>query len=518
MYKLGIDVGGTNTDSVLLDEKMNLIGSIKVPTSLDIHRGIQDSISGLLDQTQIDPKQIKYVMLGTTQCANAIVECKKLIKVCVIRLGYPATAAIEPFTEWPEPLKHAIQDQVFLLSGGFEFNGIPLSDFDEEKARGIIKNLKGKATAFAITSVFSCIKHEQELLLQEIIKQEIGSNAIVSLSHCIGSMGLIERENATILNAALNNVMQQCITGFKKAVKTNGIENANLYICQNDGTLMSLEFASQFPIFTVASGLTNSIRGASYLENRQNSIVIDVGGTTLDIGVIQSGYPRESSIAVEIGGIRTNFRMPDVISIGLGGGSIVKQINERIAIGPESLGHEITTKSLAFGGSILTTTDIAVRLGLADIGDKAKVAHLSEDFAKKVLEILFEKVIQLIDKMKSSSHDNAEVILVGGGSIIIPSEIGSQIKFCRPRYGSVANAIGAAIGKISGVHEQLYNLNEIDRTLAINEVTSLANERAISAGAEKHSLEIVEFDETHLAYHPGNTMKIKVKVVGNLLM
>jgi N-methylhydantoinase A/oxoprolinase/acetone carboxylase beta subunit len=97
MYRLGIDVGGTNTDAVLLDEKFQLVDSVKVPTSSDIQRGIHAAIDSLLNQTKVNPKQISHVMLGTTQCTNAIVECKRLVKVGVIRLGYPATASIEPF-------------------------------------------------------------------------------------------------------------------------------------------------------------------------------------------------------------------------------------------------------------------------------------------------------------------------------------------------------------------------------------------------------------------------------------
>ena len=98
---------------------------------------------------------------------------------------------------------------------------------------------------------------------------------------------------------------------------------------------------------------------------------------------MQDGFPRESSVAVEVGDIRTNFRMPDIISVGLGGGSIVRSENGKITVGPDSVGYKIGQEALVFGGHTLTTTDIAVRLGLADVGDKSLVAHLDEDFAKR---------------------------------------------------------------------------------------------------------------------------------------
>lgn len=179
----------------------------------------------------------------------------------------------------------------------------------------------------------------------------------------IGSVGLIERENATILNAALCKVIETTSTGFENALEAEGIQGAEVYLCQNDGTLMSIEYAKQFPILTIACGPTNSIRGASYLANIKDTMVLDVGGTTSDIGVLQDGFPRESSVAVEVGDIRTNFRMPDIISVGLGGGSIVRVDNGQITVGPDSVGYKIAEEALVFGGSTLTTTDIAVRPG-----------------------------------------------------------------------------------------------------------------------------------------------------------
>ncbi len=105
---------------------------------------------------------------------------------------------------------------------------------------------------------------------------------------------------------------------------------------------MSIEYAVKYPIFTVACGPTNSLRGASYLSELTDAIVLDVGGTTTDIGVLVQSFPRESSLAVEIGGARTNFRMPDLISIGLGGGTIIRiEENGEFTIGPDSVGYRL---------------------------------------------------------------------------------------------------------------------------------------------------------------------------------
>ena len=88
---------------------------------------------------------------------------------------------------------------------------------------------------------------------------------------------------------------------------------------------MSADFAEQYPVLTFASGPTNSMRGAAFLSGLKDAMVVDVGGTTSDVGALTHGFPREASVAVEIGGVRTNFRMPDVYSFGLGGGSLVQR-------------------------------------------------------------------------------------------------------------------------------------------------------------------------------------------------
>ena len=134
----------------------------------------------------------------------------------------------------------------------------------------------------------------------------MGEDVHVSISSEIGSMGLIERENAAILNAALYQVADRFTEGFARSLAEEGVTNADVYLSQNDGTLMTMEYARRYPILTIACGPTNSIRGASYLSNLSNAVVIDVGGTTTDLGMIQNGFPRESGVAVTIGGVRTN--------------------------------------------------------------------------------------------------------------------------------------------------------------------------------------------------------------------
>ena len=292
--------------------------------------------------------------------------------------------------------------------------------FDTAAAATFFEELKAQnVKSVAISCVFSTVRNDHELEAAKLCKEIMGEDVHVSVSSEIGSMGLIERENATILNAALYKVAQTFTEGFAQSLVNEGVTNAQVYLSQNDGTLMTMEYARRYPILTIACGPTNSIRGACYLSQLKNAIVIDVGGTTTDLGVIQNGFPRESGVAVTIGGVRTNFRMPDVVSIGLGGGSIVRQKEDgTVTVGPDSVGYQITEKALCFGGDICTATDIAVRLGMADLGNPALVSQIDEEFAQRAMDAIRTLCEDSIDAMKVSA-DDVDVILVGGGSIAV---------------------------------------------------------------------------------------------------
>lgn len=515
MYKLGIDVGGTNTDAVLIDENYQVLAEIKRPTSGDIYEGIVDAIKTILDKSQIAPDEIRQAMLGTTQCTNAIVERKHLASVALLRIGAPATLGVPPMVDWGDDIKATVIASA-IVGGGFEYDGKKLWDLDESAIRTFFESVKGKAESVAISSVFSTIRNDHELRAAEICREVFGEEIHISISSEIGSMGLIERENATILNAALFHVAESFTEGFAKSLEEMGITNAEIYLSQNDGTLMTMEYARRYPILTIACGPTNSIRGASYLSKLNNALVVDVGGTTTDLGMIQNGFPRESSIAVSIGGVRTNFRMPDVVTIGLGGGSIVRQKPDgTITVGPDSVGYEISKKALIFGGDVMTTTDIAVRLGMYELGDVSKVAHISMEFAEAVMAVIKTMVEDAIDAMKISSAD-IDVILVGGGSIIIPEELGGAASVQKPMFFGTANAIGSAISKVSGTYEKLIDYNQIPREVALENAKNEAIDMAVNAGAVRETVEIIDMEDVPLAYYAGNTNRVKIKAAGDL--
>jgi N-methylhydantoinase A/oxoprolinase/acetone carboxylase beta subunit len=258
------------------------------------------------------------------------------------------------------------------------------------------------------------------------------------------------------------------------------------------------------------------LRGAAFLSKLPDALVVDVGGTTTDIGVLRNGFPRESSAVIEICGVRTNFRMPDLVSIGLGGGSIIQGSASSIRVGPESVGFRISTEAIVFGGSILTATDIAVKNGFAAIGNPLAVDKLSASDAAAAGTIIKNMIENAIDSVKTQAGD-VPVILVGGGSIIIPNSIKGASEVIVPEYFSVANAIGSAIAQVSGSVDGIFDVVQKGRETVLDEIKEEAINEAVKAGAARESVKIVEIEEIPLAYLPSNAVRFRAKAVGDLI-
>ncbi len=511
--RLGIDVGGTNTDAVLMDGR-RVVATLKTPTTEDVSSGIVTALSDLLAKAAANAADVTAVMIGTTHFTNAVVEGRRLAPTAAIRLGAPATRSLPPLVDWPKRLTAAIGGHAYLCKGGHEFDGREISQLDIEELRRIAVEIADAGVhSVAITSVFSPVNGEMEEEAAAVLIHEVPGLS-VSLSREIGRIGLLERENATILNASLQPLAERIVAGFDEAVVRVGID-APIFISQNDGTLMSLDQTRRYPVATFASGPTNSMRGAAFLSGMVDCAVVDVGGTTADVGVLTSGFPREASVAVDIGGVRTNFRMPDVLPLGIGGGSLVRGDPDAVTVGPDSVGYELTERALVFGGSELTATDVAVAGGLADIGDAAAVDGLNSSLVDAALARIRNDVADTVDRMKTSAEPIA-VVAVGGGSILLPDELPGASEVIRPDNFAVANAIGAAIAQVGGEVDRIYALATIGREEALAAAQEEAIDRAVAAGADPASVEVADVEEVPLAYLPSNAVRIRVKAVGDL--
>lgn len=510
---IGVDVGGTNTDAVLLDGS-RVIASIKSPTTHDVGSGIVAAISSIMESSGCAVADVSSVMIGTTQFTNAFVEGKKLVPVAVVRAGLPATRSILPMTEFPTHLISQIGRQSYLVEGGYNFDGSQINPLDESAVAQAARDIGKKGIGSVVVSgVFTPINDTMETRMAEIIRQEV-PDVEVTLSSEIGRIGLIERENAAIMNASLAQLSTAVIEAFRNALLQLNI-HCPFFVSQNDGTLMTSEFAEKYPVLTFASGPTNSMRGAAFLSGVENGIVADIGGTTTDVGVLIGGFPRESAISVDVGSVRTNFRMPDVLAVGLGGGSIVRQSEAGTKIGPDSVALDLLSKARVFGGDTLTTTDVAVAAGYADIGDSSLVSGLGSNAVESAVCAIHDLLEATVDRVKSSRGD-VPVILVGGGSVLVNRDIKGASEVIRPELSGVANAIGAGLAQVGGEIDRIYSYSDIGRDQSIAQAKEEAISRAVEAGASRGSTDVVSIEEMPLAYLPAGAVRIKVKAIGDL--
>ena len=325
----------------------------------------------------------------------------------------------------------------------------------------------------------------------------------ITRGHEIGGLGLLERENAAVINAALGDVMAAVIDGLGTAAAALG--DIPTYLTQNDGTLMTPAFARRLPVLTIGSGPSNSLRGAAVLTGRTDCLVVDVGGTTTDVGALRRGFPRESAIGVRVGGARTNFRMPDLDSVAVGGGTIVQ--GGRLT--RVSVGADLVTEALVFGGGTTTLTDVAVAAGRTTIGTDPRRAGRDDD----ALAEADATVAEAIRRMRTSPEP-VDVIVIGGGNVLLPAELPGARATIRPEHADVANAIGAASAPVAGEADLIADVGGAARSEAIERCLSEARAHAIEAGADPSALETVWIDEVPLAYLDRPMSRLRAKVAG----
>ncbi|MCR2824780.1 hydantoinase/oxoprolinase family protein [Microbacterium sp. zg.Y909] len=507
---IGVDVGGTNTDAVVLDGAGAVLAHTKRATTDDISSGIRAGIADVLAALGDDRDRVSRVMLGTTHATNAIVQRRGLDRVAMIRLGAPAATEYPPLTGWPRDLVDMVLAGSAMLGGGHMVDGTPIAPLERD---GILRFVDGLESfdAIAVAGIFSPSSPDQELEVADLLRRHLGPDARVFLSQDIGPTGLLERENATLLNAALYSVARSVTDGLAEVVAAEGLDAATFF-AQNDGTLMSLDHAAQYPVLTIGSGPANSIRGAAYLSGHDDAIVIDVGGTTSDLGVVVGGFPRESTLPREIGGVRTNFRMPDILSIAIGGGTIVDVATGRV--GPESVGYRINEEALLFGGSTPTLTDAAALRG-NPIGGR-RLPALSSATSAALEAAMAHIAARLEDAVEQLALGRMDLplVVVGGGGFLVPDSLASAGEILRPHHGGVANAVGAAISLAGGRADQMAPMGE--RETAIEQASEAAIAKAIQAGADPLQVSVVEVHETHVPYTAQPTVNVTVKAAGPL--
>ncbi|MBS3749941.1 MAG: hydantoinase/oxoprolinase family protein [Anaerolineales bacterium] len=324
---LGIDTGGTYTDGVLLEYNTHKI--LATHKSLTTKRDFAIGIENVIAEIDIeDPSAIQMVSVSTTLATNAIAEGKGK-RVALFLIGYDPDL-IDSFQlsdRFATPNFHYI-------SGGHDLHGHEKEELDLSGLLSKVDEIKRRVDAIAISSYFSPRNPEHEIRAQKAVSSVC--ELPIVLGHQLSTkLGSVERATTAALNASLLAVLQEFIIAVRRAMEHRGIE-APLMVVRGDGTLMNDEFAARTPVETIHSGPAASAIGGRFLSQKQNALVIDVGGTTTDFALIQDGKVTISEKGATAAGYQTAVKAADLLSIGLGGDSyITTDRKNEIVIGPE---------------------------------------------------------------------------------------------------------------------------------------------------------------------------------------
>ena len=244
-------------------------------------------------------------MIGTTHFINAVMQRRGLTRVAGDSHRAAGQRLAAAVLRLAEDLAELVRGRVVMLEGGHDYDGREIMPFDEAGMREAARQIREDGIeSVAIAAIFSPLDPSHEERAARDPRRGM-PRAPRSRCRTVSAASVcLERENAALLNAALSRLARVTIDGFRDAIAASGI-GAPLYLTQNDGTVMSAEAAMALPVMSFASGATNSMRGAAFLSGLADAMVVDVGGTSSDVGQLRRGFPREANSVVEIGEVRT---------------------------------------------------------------------------------------------------------------------------------------------------------------------------------------------------------------------
>uniref|UniRef100_UPI00356A1E4D hydantoinase/oxoprolinase N-terminal domain-containing protein n=1 Tax=Falsiroseomonas sp. TaxID=2870721 RepID=UPI00356A1E4D len=237
--RIGVDVGGTNTDAVVMDGR-TVVAWHKAPTTENVSDGIVGAIGAVLGQAKIAAGDVHAVMIGTTHFTNAFVQRQRLLPVGIIRIALPSSRGVPPLSDWPADMADAVGRHHHMIVGGYQYDGREADPLDERAVAEAARSLRAAGiSTVAITGLFSPVNAAMEERAADIVRQEL-PDASITLSSRIGRMGILERENAAVMNASLAELSREVVGSFRAALARLRID-ASFFISQNDGTHMSAD-------------------------------------------------------------------------------------------------------------------------------------------------------------------------------------------------------------------------------------------------------------------------------------
>jgi len=422
-WRIAVDIGGTFTDVVALEEKSGQLHLAKVPSSAeDPSVAFINSVKKITTDHNIEPRSINSVFHGTTVATNAIIERKYSKIGLIVTDGYRESLEVArqtvpgdfgDITWWIKPDRVVPLEFIREVGGRIDVNGIERSAIIKEQVKKVIEEFKTLGVeAIAISLLHSYRNPQHECEVRDIVQQSFKDCHISISSDILREYREYERTNTTCLNTAL----MPLLTNYHKKLATNLKSlkiSSPFYIMRSSGGLAQAEEISKQPITAALSGPAAGVIAATHfgvLAEMPNLICFDVGGTSADICLVEQGKPRMLTEGrVDIYDVKTP--MIDIHAVGAGGGSIAWLAGGRsLKVGPDSAGSNPGPACYGKGGTEPTVTDANMVLGRLTSGlaggNLALDPSLAEAAIKKVAEPLGLDILKAADGILRIAIEN----------------------------------------------------------------------------------------------------------------
>jgi len=375
-YRLGVDVGGTFTDLLLINEENGKTYTAKVPsTPEDSSIGVLNGIARICDESGVDPKQIGRVMHGTTVATNAVLTGKGAVVGLVTTAGYEDTLQVARSYcpgGWVSFVKKPLLAPLELTVGAIErldADGNVVTPLDEAALRESLVTLKAKGGVEALTICFinAYMNGAHEHRAREIAAEIFTDTPISISSEVVPEMQEYERTETTVVNSYVRPEVAKYVANLQAALDDKMGADTQLSILRSDGGLASARASGESPVNLLMSGPAGGVAGAIYFCSRagyNNILTFDMGGTSTDVALIQDSRARVRRETI-VGDVRVRAPSVDVRTVGAGGGSIafVPELTKALRVGPESAGAVPGPACYMKGGEVPTVCDANVVLG-----------------------------------------------------------------------------------------------------------------------------------------------------------
>ena len=378
-FRLGVDVGGTFTDLLLVDDSSGQTYTAKVPsTPEDSSIGVLDGINRICSQSDIDLSEVAQVMHGTTVATNAVLTGKGAKVGLITTKGYRQVLQVARsfcpggLGGWVSYVKAPLLAPLELTIEADErmgADGETVSSLDEDSLKSDLEKLnsENKIEALTICFINSYVNGDHEVQAKEIAKNVLGDIPISISSEVVPEMQEYERTETTVVNSYVRPQVAKYVTNLQNSLQDKMGSDVNLAILRSDGGLASGRAAAESPVNLLLSGPAGGVAGAMYFCQRggfENILTFDMGGTSTDVALIQDGEARVRR-ETRVGDVTVRAPSVDVRTVGAGGGSIafVPELTKALRVGPESAGAEPGPAAYKKGGEKATVCDANVVLG-----------------------------------------------------------------------------------------------------------------------------------------------------------